>query len=389
MEERQKFLVPDYYPDFHCKMGACRSACCEGWPISLSMKDYFTLLSVECSPETRRKLDCAMHLAEHPMPEAYAHILPRYDGACPMRMEDGRCALHAEVGEHILAPVCRLYPRGVRTGEVYECSCANSCEAVLEMFIERKAPIAFEDMTLDIQPPKENLRTHHFEHGGRQQKLRLWLIGLVQDRRYPIAGRLVMVGDAIQEMDSAMRTGNWQKIEELIDGRKRLPEYEKPVTGPGDLCIGLGIAERMLDFMDQRSDSVRKYGEAALEYFEETDGAYERYVSACEGFESVMPDWEIWFEHMLVNHMFFSQFPFQDRPVDVKDEFLGLCTVYMLLRFLCVGWTALKGNRQAAVDAAAAAFRLIDHTEFDRYAAPALKELGHNNWSEMHEILCL
>jgi predicted permease len=39
-------LVPDYYPAFSCKMGACRHACCEGWPISVSMKDYFTLLGL-------------------------------------------------------------------------------------------------------------------------------------------------------------------------------------------------------------------------------------------------------------------------------------------------------------------------------------------------------
>lgn len=112
MNNTREYLMPDYFPDFHCKMGACRSACCEGWPISFSLTDYFRLLSVECSPDLRRKLDCAMHISDHPSPEAYAQISPRYDGQCPMRLDDGRCALHAELGDGVLAAVCRLYPRG-------------------------------------------------------------------------------------------------------------------------------------------------------------------------------------------------------------------------------------------------------------------------------------
>ena len=115
MEE--PYLVPDYFPAFSCKMGACRRPCCEGWPISVSMKDYFRLLSVDCSPELRRKLDCGLHLAPRPTEDAYAQILPRYDGVCPLHLPDGRCSLHAECGPESLAAVCRLYPRGVRNGE--------------------------------------------------------------------------------------------------------------------------------------------------------------------------------------------------------------------------------------------------------------------------------
>ena len=53
MQEDQQYLAPDYYPSFRCKQGKCRAACCEGWPISVTMNDYFTLLGVECSPELR------------------------------------------------------------------------------------------------------------------------------------------------------------------------------------------------------------------------------------------------------------------------------------------------------------------------------------------------
>ena len=55
MEE--PYLVPDYYPAFSCKMGACRSACCVGWPITFSLEDYFRLTGSECSPELRQRSD--------------------------------------------------------------------------------------------------------------------------------------------------------------------------------------------------------------------------------------------------------------------------------------------------------------------------------------------
>ena len=47
MKETQKYLVPDYFPEFSCKMGACRAACCVGWPVSITMDDYFRLLGME------------------------------------------------------------------------------------------------------------------------------------------------------------------------------------------------------------------------------------------------------------------------------------------------------------------------------------------------------
>ena len=42
-----------------------------------------------------------------------------------------------------------------------------------------------------------------------------------------------------------------------------------------------------------------------------------------------------------------------------------------------------------AVDVAAAAFRLVDHTSFDLYAGPLLEQLGCSGWEQLQELLCL
>jgi len=389
MQEDHTYLFPDYYPDFHCKQGACRTPCCEGWPISVTMQDYFRLLSVPCSPELRRRLDGALHLSDHPMPEHYAQISPRWDGQCPLHMSDGRCLMHAELGEEMLSAVCRLYPRGMRTGEDREASCANSCEAVVEMLLGRKEPLSFRSMPLSCPLPDAPPPVHFFPTAGRGQEIRLWLISFLQDRAYPLPRRLLRLGYALQAADEALSAHDDARLDALLTGCETIPAPETIAAGHDQLLAGLDAAERMLEIIDRRSRSVHDYGETALGYFGAGETAFARYQAAEEGFMRLLPDWEVWFENLLVNHMFFVQFPFQDRPVSLRDEYLALCAVYALLRFLCLGWTAEHPSRQAAVDVCAAAFRLIDHTDFDQLAAPILKGMGCDDWQHLRQLLCL
>ena len=75
--------------------------------------------------------------------------------------------------------------------------------------------------------------------------------------------------------------------------------------------------------------------------------------------------------------------------MSLRDEFIALCAVYALLRFLGIGWMHDKYAIEPFIDAAAAAFRLIDHTAFDRNAAAALKSLGCDDMQTLYELICL
>lgn len=389
MIETHDYLVPDYYSRFSCKMGACRSACCEGWPISLTMQDYFRLLGVDCSPELRRRLDCAMHVVRHPTQEAYARITPRYDGNCPLRMDDGRCAVHCELGDGALSYICRLYPRGPRAEGDYECSCANSCEAALELMFRQDEPITFETQRLTFDLPKSAGRTVFFETVGREQDIRLYFIRKIQDRSMSMPRRIMALGFSLKAMEDALAAKDAQEVDLLING-KPLPNtlQESPIS-QANLSFGLNAASNMLAILDEHSQSIRSYGEASLEYFGDGVQSLARYEQAKAHFESIFPKWDIWFEHMLVNHMFFERFPFQNRPESMYDEFIAICAVYAVLRFLGIGWMADKCGEAAFVDVAAAAFRLIDHTEFDRSASHILKSIGCSSPERLFDLICL
>lgn len=384
----KEYLIPDYYTEFKCKMGACRSSCCEGWQVAFSLEDYFRITAEDCSKELRDKIDRGVKVSLHPTPQTYAYIQHDYFGNCPMRLEDGRCGIHAELGENALATVCKLYPRGIRIEPVPECSCANSCEGTLEILFAKDEPIKFIKKELDIEPPKGLRRVVNFNTMGKELEIRKWLIGIIQNRRYSLTIRLMKLGLALKSLKEVLDKRNPLEIEELFKKEFIVDDIDFNINST-QLQFGLTIAEELLRLIDENSNSVRGYGEEALLYFGNDENTLDRYIKGKKEFERKIPKWEIWFEHMLTNHLFFEQFPFQDRPEEPWEEFVAVCSVYAILRFLGIGWMANKNGTSDFIDMASAVFRLVDHTSFDRYSAHMLKELNCDTPQKIFDLITL
>lgn len=387
--ETHTFLMPDYYPQFSCKMRDCRSACCVGWPISISMQNYFQLLGMDCPMHLREKIDCGLQIYEHPSQERYACFAPDHNGDCPLRMKDGRCSLHAEMGENMLPDICRLYPRGIRIENgICECSCANSCEAVLELLFARKEPIAFIRKQMTVQIPSSAKRTTYFETLGFEQEIRLRFISVLQDRRTSLPNRILTLGSVLDKVDLLIEARNAKGLEAILHEPISFQTSSAKISAV-HLKFGLHIAEAMLEMLDDRSKSIRQYGTAALDYFRSGSDELLQYQTSRMYFEDLFPNWEIFFEHWLVNHVFFSQFPFQDRTVSTHNEYAAVCALYALLRLLSLGWMANRSSANHLIDAMVAAFRLVDHTSFDHYAAHMLLQLDCINSEQLHDLIRL
>lgn len=109
--------MPDYYKNFSCKIGGCRSACCEGWRISVSMNNYFHLVGLNCKKELRSRLDVGLRVLDRPSVDEYACFEPRYDGNCPMRL--------ADAGAHFTPSSARMF-------------CPTSADCIREEYTEAK-----------------------------------------------------------------------------------------------------------------------------------------------------------------------------------------------------------------------------------------------------------
>lgn len=364
--EYMKYIVPEYYKNFQCKCGECRRPCCEGWPIRISMKEYFQLIGVSCSKKLRNKLDCALKICDEPSKEGYALLSTDWRGSCMLHREDGLCALQAELGVGHLPNVCRLYPRNAKQlTQICECSCSNSCEQVIELLMDLKEPMRFEEADLPFQAEfKIDLPPKKYEYCQKS-------IAVLQDRRLSLPERFIILGEALNCTGySINRTTN------------------------------RSLAFQILSSFDQyyeSSVSISEYCEASQSYFgikdnfstKDLNDINMKYLSASKHLVAILPDWQLLFEQLLVNHMFYNNFPYTDHHNNMHDPFLSLVIMYSFLRFNLLGFMADKPRSEELTDFLAAMFRLIEHSNFNDIAVSLFERGQYPEQDSISQLLSI
>ena len=338
-----KYKVPEYYSSFQCKCGLCRRSCCDGWPIRISSKEYYRLLGINCSKKLRAKLDCALKLDVKLNFYGNALISTDWRGICMLHKEDGLCALQAERTEEGLPEVCRLYPRlARRTAEGNELSCSNSCEAIIGLLLQLPDSLKFSETDLCINPSLDiTVPIGHNE-------LNLNSISILQDRSMTLSERLIHLGRDLIGISASERLSH-------------------------ELIHALPFLLVLNNYFDNNV-SIQDYCNASQQYFciagksslskEEIVYTTQRYQTAFRHLETLLPDWQILMEQLLVNHMFFCSFPYTDTQGDIADAYLSLTIMYGFLRFHLLGYMSDQSSREALVDYLAAMFRVIEHSNF-------------------------
>lgn len=344
------YIVPEYYNYFKCKCGECRHSCCEGWPVRISMKEYYYLLGINCSEKLRTRLDCALKICSNPSNERYAEISVNWLGICMLHRDDGLCSIQTELGENSLPTICRRYPRSTKhLAGICQCSCSTSCEKAVELLLNLKEPLRFIEKDLSILPEFElNLSAEQFKCCQKS-------ISIIQNRCLPLPKRFIL-------------------LFQFLSGRNN--SFGKP----NNLLAAFQLLNKMDQFFKD-SISICDYCEASQRYFgiEEKDklseddlnNATEKYKSALAHLKAILPDWQIPFEQIIVNHMFYNNFPYTDKMENTSDAFLALTMTYSFLRFNLLGCLTDQANSITLVDYLAAMFRLIDHSDF-KYLAVKL-----------------
>ena len=181
----------------------------------------------------------------------------------------------------------------------------------------------------------------------------------------PLWMRIITLGSQLEVISELIEKKDNDGLDHLLSSPIRSAVSDADMTDSKRIYSSLKIMTKMLKTLDEKSVSVHDKGEAALCYLEKDEKITERYLNAKHHFETRFSNWEIFFEHILVNHMFFSVFPYQDRPEDMRSEVTALCAIYAFMRFFTIGCMADKNEESELIDTLAAAFRLIDHTDFD------------------------
>lgn len=360
MTYTNNFIVPDYYKHFICKSQDCRHSCCQGWNITISMKEYFNMLGLNCNKQLRKKIDGSFYILNHPTQESYASVVKTNNNDCPMHMANGYCMLHYECGEKALPAICRYFPRGPRISFNIECSCSNSCEKTLELLLSNDEEINFEQLPLTFNLPLSASRVDE-NVKNQYKKIRDLAFAIMNNRNLPLSERLITIGKVLHWLNKETDNNNiidftHVTLDSFIDENLN---YEKSPQASYD------IQEKLVSFFLNKNTSIQKYASEAIEYYNKGDKVIQ-YNESSKHLKKLFPNLEIMLEKILVNHLFFDQFPFSNTSETFWEEFESLGGVFLFLIYITTGYMANKNTIEDFIDVVAASFRLITHTDFDR-----------------------
>lgn len=362
-----EYIVPEYYASFQCKCGECRQSCCSGWPVSISMPEYYRLLGINCSKKLRIRLDCALKVCPESN-EGFAQISADWNGNCSLQRDDGLCSLQTELGRNSLPAVCRLYPRHVRhQSDGGECSCSNSCEAVVDILMQLHKPMQFEAIELSFEPIfKTGPTSYTYDYRSES-------IMILQNRSLPLLQRFMSLSNF------------------LFGG-----EFYAENTHP--LSVAFRIIPMLLSYFKD-SISISNYCITSESYFnlnrpqylsaENPDAIMNHYQVVTDSIEVLLPNWQVLLEQLIVNHMFYNNFSLTDNQETIQDDFISLIMMYSFLTFNLLGNLSLVTTLDKLVDYIAAMFRVIEHSAYRSTALKIYKNSEYSISNTMPELLLL
>ena len=197
----ERDLRPTCFDDFHCLAEGCRLSCCKGWGITFNKKDYLSLKRQSGSPELNARLESGLRrIKKGPMAGVHYGEFVMDHISCPLLREDGLCMLQAENGHGALPFVCRSFPRmeSYQPSGYFERSLTPACEGVLALLWDLPEGVDFRSDPL----PREKYRTVVPKGwlDGSFQDIRGQCIDFLQDRRFTLPQRILLMGLALKEL---------------------------------------------------------------------------------------------------------------------------------------------------------------------------------------------
>ena len=327
---KKLWIETDYFSQFKCKADKCKRCCCSGWVIPVSKKEYYKLLTLDCSKQLADKIESCFVSPDFPTEERYRIISPNYLGNCPMLDENGLCMIHKELGPEALAQVCNSYPRSLKkVNNIYQANCSNSCEAVVELLLS-KDKLTFKAVESNDSP---NIYVNTNED---LTSVAMYFTQIIQDRALPLNKRIGKIVHYLNNND--------------IDNNDSLFGFKQVLNFVTTVSVNSQIydefKEKLLSSYTLDEDGLNKYKQDELE------------------FENNYPNWMIYFENIIINHLYYMDIPYVDSRINPKDCTEGLCLGYGLMKLICSCMTKQDHSLENLVYVISDIFHLVEHTPF-------------------------
>ena len=373
----QNDLRPAYYDDFHCLAGDCCWNCCKGWRITFNKKDYLSLKHDKYSPELNSKMEHSLKRIRmnSPVEGHYAEIHLNESTACPLQREDGLCALQVEKGAQALPFVCKIFPRTecYSISGYFERSLSLACEAVPALLWDLPDGIYFSSDPLpESQMSTINLKADYPMIPYFQQ-IRSVFIDYLQDRRFPLPDRILMMGLAIQELMVTEDIPYWLTTAKALPESPNIRQALK-INGSTNM-MQLFITNNLkllmrLQSTDPESHAIKNELIGLLKMQASGTGAQMTvnsmpFLVARERAAKFFDGHDYFMENVMVSLFFHLHLPILDSPEGLWKSYVNFCNLYSFYRFMNI-----FSCREGVSDPKAEFFRLI---------VMASRALLHNN----------
>lgn len=347
---------PAYYQKFRCLGAACEETCCAGWGVSVDHKtfaDYQTVAHPVLGPKLRNLITI--------QPANTIATIQLKDASCPF-LSENLCEVHRELGEERLGQACATFPRTVNQVDgAIERSLDLSCPEAARLALLNPEPATFVEAVSTGDLMERRLRE---VAAGKQKRawpayadaVRTLILGLLQNRSYPVAQRLGLVGHFCAQFDQVQADGvDASAIDQLLSGfqfavdQKLFDRHLQGTTADAAAQLGIVLELVVARFaLDYTSEAYRRLYEEFSDGLRIRAGATmaelgKRYAqSYFLQYLPFMAQREHIFEHYLVSQFFKDQMPFG--PGTASSQYIQMAAYFAMTRALTIG---LAGRHKA------------------------------------------
>lgn len=362
-----QLLIPEYLLKFSCIGDRCEDNCCSGWTVTLDKKTYKAYKKSNSVKLKNLFNKSIVRNRNNPTDHNYGKLKMDENFICPFLSESKLCKIHAEMGEALLSDTCYFYPRSAKKiNNMLEVSASASCPEIARLALLDPEPMGFLEIHQDLHRPfvlsyvigdtnnfsEENEPLHYF------WILRVFMITILQDRRYSLDERFLLLGIVVNKVIALQESNQLRRLPILLE------EYQTQFDGVEDIKKLLNITDNNIrapfskEFVKQVSDPNvlanfpnKRYYECVVEIInglklegKNTDYTQEIYMSAFENYyEPYMRGKEYILENFIVNEVFKELYPFA-KVRTINESYIMLVTLYNLIKFHLIGISAHRKN---------------------------------------------
>ena len=378
-------LQTEHVKKFHCDGKSCQSLCCRGWGIAIDNAAWKKYKKI--------KGKAGKSILSHIKKKDGKHMIKlREDRSCPFLREDFLCSLQHDYGEAYLSDICRTYPRLMRVvDQLLECSLCLTCPVAAKLVLLQGSPMEFEQVEFLA---KEALDVRFFQWSKglvKLPELQYAAISLLQDRRFSMDQRLIILGFFLEHIQDTEDMEKWSDIVRFYasdDIAEQAPEMfrairfypEQYLKAMFSLVEALyGEKSNLHIWLEGLEDVTRVFGFEG-DHIEvpvsSLLSSYEEHYPAAK--KELMDHYGHIFENYLVNEFFANMYPFRVEGNLVQNYGVFLLG-YKLMEFILV---AMKANRGAAVDEETLVENISGFANFIDHTPKYLEAIRQEAWKQ-------